>query len=190
MSDALRVQWTIVSQTAPQPWLNCTRCGGPKPFRSSGRIRINANGRRLDAWLIYKCASCESTWNRPILERQPVEAALAELRGHERTLVDRLEFDTATLRRHAHRVDEFQDAVVTRQMLSPCLGPARRMEILCIVPRPTALRLDRLLARELELSRRRIQSLSEQGCLVVTGNGARALARPVRDGLRVSIDMA
>ena len=183
MSDTLRVQWTIVPQVAPQPWLNCNRCGGPKPFRSSGKIRVNANGKRLDAWLIYKCTACDSTWNRPILERQPVHAALTALRADEPGLVRRLEFDTTALRRHAARVEQFDDVVMTRIVLSESVLPERRLEILFSVPQPTALRLDRLLANELQVPRSRLP-------LIVPDETSRALRRSVRDGQRVSIDLA
>lgn len=182
MSDTRRVQWTIVPRVAPQPWLNCNRCGGPKPFRSSGKIRVNANGKRLDAWLIYKCTACDGTWNRPVVERQPVPAALAALRDSEAALVRRLEFDIGALRRHAGRIEQFDDVVVTRTVLSESVLPARRLEILCIVPEPTALRLDRLLARELQVSRSRLR--------LIVPDISPDLRKPVRDGLCVSIDLA
>jgi hypothetical protein len=190
MSDTLHVQWTIIPQTAPQPWLNCARCRAPKPFRSSGKVRVNANGQRLDAWLIYKCTACDSTWNRPILERRPVEAALLALRTNEPAWVRRLEFDAAALRRHAGRIEQFDDVLVSRHVLSETILPVQRMEILCTVPEPTGLRLDRLLASELHLSRSRLQDLAHTGGLIVVDEGPRALRKPVRDGLRIRIDLA
>ncbi len=183
MSDTIRVQWTIVPQVAPQPWLNCNRCGGPKAFRSSGKIRVNANGKRLDAWLIYKCTACDSTWNRPILERRPVLTVQAALREDQATLVRRLEFDAEALRRHARRIEQFDDVVVTRSTLSEATVSARRLEILCLVVEPTALRLDRLLASELQVSRRRLRDL------VVLEEPSRVLHKPVRHGQRVSIEL-
>jgi hypothetical protein len=190
MSDTLHVQWTITPQTAPQPWLNCVRCGGPRPFRSSGKVRANVNGQRLDAWLIYKCTTCDSTWNRPILERRPVEAALPTLRRHESGWQRRLEFDAAALRRHAGRIEQFDDVVVSRHVLTETSLPVQRMEILCVVPEPTGLRLDRLLASELHLPRSRLQDLAMMGGLIVVDEGPRALRKPVRDGLRIRIDLA
>jgi hypothetical protein len=187
MSEASRVQWTIVQQTAPQPWLHCPRCGSPTPFRSSGKLRLNANGRRLDAWLVYKCTSCEGTWNRPILERQPVGTALAALGGDHTDLVRRLEFDVAALGTHARRVDEFDDVVVSRQVLWQPAVPAQRLEIHCIVPQPTRLRLDRLLAGELRLPRGRIRALAATGRLTVFGG---TLRKAVRDGVCISIDLS
>lgn len=37
----------------------------------SGKFRVNANGRRLDIWLIYRCEKCGHTLNVPIYERVP-----------------------------------------------------------------------------------------------------------------------
>lgn len=194
MSDLLRVQWTIVPQTAPQPWLNCNRCGHVKRFRSSEKIRVNANGKRVDAWLIYKCTSCDSTWNRPILKRRHVQTIdpllLMSLHASEPKLVRSLAFDAEDLRRRAGRVEEFDNFVVLKGVLSECIMPIRRLEILCAVPEPTGLRVDRLLATELRFSRSRIQSLEKTGDLGVFPEGSRMLRKPVRDGMRLTINLS
>lgn len=188
MSDILRVQWTIVHRTAPQPWLTCSRCSEPRRFRSSDKIRVNANGKRLDAWLIYKCTGCGSTWNRPILERRPVRTIepdlLAALHASDAELTRRLAFDVEGLSRSAARVEKFGDALVTKAVLSASTTPARQLEILCRVPEPIGLRLDRLLANELRLSRSRIQGMATTGDLAVFPSVS-SLHRPVRDGVRL-----
>jgi hypothetical protein len=193
MSDVLRVRWTIIARTAPQPWLACSRCGEARRFRSSDRIRVNANGKRVDAWLIYKCTGCGSTWNRPVLERRPVRTIepglLMALRTSEAMLTRRLAFDVEALRQSAGRVEPFDDALVTRTVLSGGTTPPRRLEILCVVPEPVGLRVDRLLASELHLSRSRIRHLARTGDLVVFPQASN-LRRPVRDGLRLAIDLA
>jgi hypothetical protein len=192
MSDVLRVQWTIVPCIAPQPWLSCSRCGGTKPFRSSDKIRVNANGKRVDAWLIYKCTGCGSTWNRPVLERRPVRTIapdlLMSLHNSEATLIRKLAFDVEGLRRSAGRVEEFDDALVAKTVLSESTVPARQLEILCSVPEPVGLRVDRLLANELQLSRSRIRRLAEAGDLVAFPR-ASPLRRTVRDGMRLVINL-
>lgn len=193
MSDVLRVQWTIIPRTAPQPWLACSRCGEAKRFRSSDKIRVNANGKRVDAWLIYKCTGCGSTWNRPILERRPVRAIepdlLMALHTSEPALTRRLAFDVEGLRRSAGRVEEFDDALMTKSVLSESTVPARQLEVLCSVPEPVGLRVDRLLANELQLSRTRIQRLAKAGGLVAFPQGSH-LRRTVRDGMRLVLDLA
>lgn len=33
------------------------------------KFRVNANGNRLDVWLIYRCKKCKHSWNLTIYER-------------------------------------------------------------------------------------------------------------------------
>jgi hypothetical protein len=193
MSDVSRVRWTIIPRTAPQPWLGCSRCGEAKPFRSSGKIRVNANGKRVDAWLIYKCTACGSTWNRPIVERRPVRTIepdlLTSLHHSDVALTRRLAFDVEALRRSAGRIEEFDDALVVKKVLSESTMPTRQLEILCSVPQPVGLRVDRLLANELQLSRSWIQALAKAGDLVAFPHGSH-LRRTVRDGMRLVINLS
>lgn len=189
MSDVLRVQWKVVPATAPQPWLKCSRCRGATRFRTSDKIRVNASGKRIDAWLIYRCTSCDNTWNRPILERQPVSTIdprlLSALQANDPALSRRLAFDASALR-HAFRVEHFDDVVVSKAAMAR--GPMEpcRLEIACVVPEPTGLRVDRLLAAELRLSRSRIQDMEDAGRLAAWPGGVR---RPLRHGLCVKIGL-
>lgn len=48
---------------------NCGGCGCKSIYSSTGKIRINANGKRLDVWLIYHCNKCKHTYNLPIYSR-------------------------------------------------------------------------------------------------------------------------
>lgn len=48
------------------------KCGGCKkkqPFINTGKFRVNANGNKLDVWLIYQCKKCKHSLNIPIYER-------------------------------------------------------------------------------------------------------------------------
>jgi len=200
MSDIIRVQWTIVPRSvAPQPWLNCKRCRDSRPFRSSGKIRVNANGKRLDAWLIYKCTSCNSTWKRPVLERRPIRMIdphfLMSLHANDPELAHRLALDVEGLRRKAGLAEASDDVVVRKQVLSESLTPARRLELLLAIPaatelQMTGLRLDRLLAVGLQLSRRRIRTLQDMGHLAVFPEASRKRHSAVRDGMRVTIELS
>ena len=38
-------------------------------YRNTNKFRINANGNKLDVWLIYQCKKCKHTLNIPIYER-------------------------------------------------------------------------------------------------------------------------
>lgn len=194
MADVLRVLWTITPRFAPQPWLNCGRCGEVRPFRSSRAFRVNANGRRLDAWLIYKCSACDNTWNRPILERRSVGTIdphfLAALQANDPGLVRRVAFDVEDLRRRLERVEELADVLVRKDVLQEATLPRRRLEIRLAAPESTGLRVDRLLATELGLARERIRDRWENGGLVISPDGARVLRRPVRDRMWFALDLS
>lgn len=191
MSETLCVRWTILPQEPPEPLLHCKRCGGMRSYGPSGRIRVNANGKRVDAWLIYRCTTCDATWNRPILERRTVRsiepALLASLFANDTTLAGRLALDAEDLRRWSPRLKEAATAAVEKEVLAGIPAEAREVQVVCVVPYPVAIRLDRLLADEPHLTRRRIRALESTGALVVSPSGPRVLRRPVRDGTRLLI---
>lgn len=47
----------------------CPGCGGRSAYGSTGNFRVNANGRQIDVWLIYRCEKCGHTYNLAIYER-------------------------------------------------------------------------------------------------------------------------
>lgn len=194
MDKCLCVRWTIIAKETPRPLRHCSRCSSEQPFRSSGRFRVNANGRRIDAWLIYKCAACDDTWNRPLLERRSLAGVapilLEALRQNDSVLAQQVAFDTAGLRRHCATVEETSDATVRKDVVSRPAGTFHRLEIRLAVPHPTALRLDRLLVGELGLSRSRLHALHAEGRLVLVPDGPRALRRGARDGTCVALDLS
>jgi hypothetical protein len=157
------------------------------PFRTSGKIRVNANGKRVDAWLIYKCTSCDNTWNRPILERRHVSTIephlLASLQASDPELSRRLAFEKW---RRKLKVEHFDDVTVHKKVVSESMRPAGRLEIVYVVPEMIGLRVDRLMANELHLSRSRLQNMQSAGHLASCPGD---LSRPLRDGLRVRIEL-
>lgn len=44
-------------------------CGRRQEFKNSGKFRVNANGNRVDVWLIYRCRKCRHSWNLAVYER-------------------------------------------------------------------------------------------------------------------------
>ena len=47
----------------------CGGCGKKREFVNSGKFRVNANGKNVDVWLIYRCAKCKHSWNLAVYER-------------------------------------------------------------------------------------------------------------------------
>lgn len=193
MCDTLRVRWTVTPKTAPQPWIACGGCGGLRAFRSSDKIRLNANGRRLDAWLIYKCLACDKTWNRPLFERQNVRdidpAILHALQSNDPEWIRTESFKIEALKRKAERIDEFPEFDLVREVLRETPGWTR-VEIELAVPLPSGIRLDRLLASGLEMSRTRLQALHEKGLLQAHPDRAGLLRRRIRTGVEVMVDLS
>jgi hypothetical protein len=186
-----RVRWTITPRFSPQPWIACSGCGTHKPFQSSGKVRLNANGKKLDAWLIYRCCDCEGTWNRPLFERRlarDIEPHLLDaLHSNDPAWVRQREFDIAALRRKARQISEFAEVDIAKEA-SDVAGASAALAIELKVPLPTSLRLDRLLAAELGITRSQINSLYAEGKLGIAPDCGDALRRRIRDGMRIILE--
>jgi hypothetical protein len=193
MCNALQVRWTVVPKIAPQPWIACSGCGGLRAFRSSNKVRLNANGRKLDAWLIYKCTTCDKTWNRPIFERRNVRdiepAALEALQSNDPDWIRAETFNLDALRRKSQRIDEFADLDVRKRLLRDTPN-WKHLEIELSVPYPTCARLDRLLATELDVSRARLGALHENALLRTNLDRTNVLRRRIRSGIQVTLDLS
>ena len=63
------VLWRVFCESAPSIVKYCKKCGGESVFSSSGLFRMNAQGRRLDVWLIYNCEKCKTSWNSTVFSR-------------------------------------------------------------------------------------------------------------------------
>lgn len=183
MTGTVNVTWHVAPLFPPQPLRHCSNCGRPRPFGSSGKVRLNANGRRLDAWLIYKCTVCDRTWNLPLLERVPVAevppADLSAMQASDPAWVRSRAFDLASLRRHAPGVILPADLVVTRRMEDASPADWSRIALSVETPLPVGQRLDRLLAVELGLSRSFLAAMQGSGAVCVVRGPRQAMKAPL-----------
>lgn len=192
MCNLLKVRWTIAPQIPPEPRLVCAGCGTARPFRCSGKARLNANGRRLDAWLIYKCPVCDKTWNRPLFERRPVQDIppdiLAALQTNDPIWIRRQAFDLAALRSHAFHIEECAEIDIAKRVIErPNDWSILHVEL--VADLPVGIRLDRLLARELGLSRARLQSLHRRERLRLAPGHSDALRKRVAGVTSITLDL-
>uniref|UniRef100_UPI0013D6948B DUF1062 domain-containing protein n=1 Tax=Enterobacter ludwigii TaxID=299767 RepID=UPI0013D6948B len=71
--------------------------------------------------LIYKCLTCEKTWNRPIFERLIVRdfdpAVLDALQSNDPQWIRAEAFNLAALRRKSQRVDAFSEIDIEKEVL-------------------------------------------------------------------------
>ena len=118
---------------------------------------MNASGHKLDVWLIYRCEGCDFTWNRAVEERRTVAALGERLVRYERNdsaLARQIACDVTGLARAGVAV-EWADARVEREAPGTHVGvgAGAGLEIIFTVADGCVVRLDRVLARELGLSR-------------------------------------
>ncbi len=179
-------RWHIRPLGLPRPWRYCTSCATARAFVCSERFRVNAQKKSLDVWLNYRCACCEETWKFPLFERRSVsELGAAQLDGfarHDPATVWKYAFDVARLKPHVIKVDTDVRVQVER---TPFACAAASPEHACIhfeVPFPCDLRLDRLLAGELSISRSKLQ-------LRVWPEHRDMLSKRVRDGQRLWVGL-
>lgn len=70
MSYLRKIEYKIVLEDSFRVIRNCPKCGKKTPYQNTKKFRVNANGNKLDIWLIYQCAECKHTLNLAIYERR------------------------------------------------------------------------------------------------------------------------
>jgi len=193
MCEKLQVRWTITPETEPQPWIACGGCGTLRPFRCSNKIRLNANGRKLDAWLIYHCLTCGKTWNHALFERRNVRDVapklLAALHSNDPDWIRSEAFNVDALRRKSQRIDEFPEFEIKKHVVSdPATWHVLEIELVVVIP--VNIRLDRLLASELGISRSRLTAMHGNAMLRSDPDRADILRRRIRTGTRIRFDFS
>ena len=189
-SDTVTLAWHIAPLSPPRPLRHCPGCSTSRPYRCSGKVRLNANGRRLDAWLIYRCSVCDRTWNLPLLDRVAVTAIdpkdLWAMEVSDPAWVEARAFDLALLRQHAKRIDMPTDLIVTKYHSAPANW--HEISLNLHAPQPTGQRLDRFLGRELGLSRTRLQAMAGCGGITVASGSRQTLKSPLVGCIRLRIN--
>ena len=69
MSYLKTIEYRILPQHAYKIQRNCSGCKGKSDYINTGNFRVNANGSRIDVWLIYQCEKCRHTYNLTVYER-------------------------------------------------------------------------------------------------------------------------
>jgi hypothetical protein len=158
-------------------------------FVCSGRFRSNAQKKVLDVWLLYRCSHCAAVWKYPILSRRRVADIDPTLRlafeSNELSTAWRFAFDLAALRRSQVTRIELSEALCIERRVEPGEAAEAGDVIHLESAFPCPLRLERLLALELSLSRSELQRRWASGRLLVEPAHANALRKPVRDGQQV-----
>ena len=94
--------WAVVPTCLPLIFRRCHVCASER-FRASGKFRVNANHKLIDAWLLALCTACGETAKLTVLERINVRSIQPEL-------LDRLHHNDPDL-----TAEFLQDPVVQRR---------------------------------------------------------------------------
>lgn len=158
------------------------------------KFRTNAQKKRLDVWLIYRCEFCSETWNLPIFERVTIGDIAPErfqsIARNDLTLARFYAFDAPRLARHGERVEPGADADVEWLVQDGQPGQPSAIELTIRLALPWRARLDRFLARQLSIGRDRLRSLQETGRLTLAPSNRTGLRGPISDNQRIAIELA
>jgi hypothetical protein len=159
--------WAVVPACLPLVRRRCHTCASDR-FRANGKFRVNANHKRIDAWLLVLCAACGDTAKITALERTNVRSIRPELldRMHDNdaALAAELLQDPVLLRRNrialdwegAWRLDTGGSDHLDREVIDVSVRFEARIPV-----RPV-----RLIAEGCGLSRAEVERLITEGKLV------------------------
>ncbi len=158
-------KWFITPTETPKILRNCPKCGRVQKFVCSGNFRVNANGRNIDVWLIYKCEDCNCTWNMTVLSRvkpEQIEQALyTAFAKNDTETARKYAFDKSLLIKN-HTVIDCSELgyILEKQIIDDGIDT---VEMTCEYD--FGLRLDKVVSDGLSISRTRAKTLLEQNNL-------------------------
>lgn len=171
MCKKKRELWKVMSKELPSVIRNCPKCKKKREFINSNKFRVNANGKNIDVWLIFRCESCSATWNMTVYERKRADSFdpeeyrgflgndshLAEAYGRNPEIFSENKV-LALSKEIAYTVD------IRESQKDPEEEAMREIEL--IVPFPMALRVDSLLADQLGISRSAVKKQCREGNII------------------------
>ena len=163
--------WVVMPTCLPLVLRRCHACASER-FRASGKFRVNAHHKLIDAWLLVLCTACGDTAKLTVLERMKVRSVRPELldrlHGNDPGLTAELLQDPVVRRRNrialdwadAWRLDTGGSDHPDREVIDVSVRFAARIPV-----RPVP-----LIAEGCGLSRAEVERLITEGNLV---SGAR-----------------
>ncbi len=173
MSYLKKIEYEIILKDSISVIRGCSKCGRKTDFINTKKFRVNANGNKLDIWLIYQCEECKHTLNLAIYERRKVSSIPKE---EYRCFLDNDEKFAEMWGKNmrlfrANKADmDFErvnyDFVKLHETME---GSGAEGEIIVTVHNPYQLNIrpEKQIAQVLGVSRSRMKSLVDQGKLSI-----------------------
>jgi hypothetical protein len=163
---------------------NCSGCGKKSTYVNTNNFRVNANGRKVDVWLIYQCQECKHTYNLSIFERvKPEEISREQYEkylANDKVLSDLYGMDKSLFLRNKAIIDnqeiqyrlventEKLEAEDVRRLTLADIRGLRSGDILEIKnPFGIKVRVEKILGELLNMSRSKVEKLLSVGILEV-----------------------
>lgn len=132
----------------------------------------NANGKLIDIWLIYRCVKCKTVWNMTIFERKNRTAI--STKEYEGFLSNSLElakkYGTDGKVLAWNKAELIMDGMEYEVLVTGIKeNDKAEEEIEFVIPSFMELRIDTLLAKQMEVSRSYIQTCCKEGLIYESG---------------------
>lgn len=159
--------WTIIPKDSFKIIRNCPKCSCKSKYINTMNFRVNANGKAVDVWLIYQCEKCKSTLNIEIYERvHPNKISGSEYKrflANDKDLALRYGIDKMLFRNNKVEIETEE---ITYEILEHIEGTdikdSKGQHIIIKNPYQLKLRLDKLIAEQLNIPRMKVKKLIEQ----------------------------
>ncbi len=174
MSYVKKIEYRIKPTKSYEIRRNCSGCGCKTIFHNTNCFRVNANGNKIDVWLIYQCSKCKHTYNLTIYERQKPDCIpsreFSDFQHNSPELAFQYGTDVSLFNRNKAEIawDEIDyelEAISSEEKNHPLLAGD------CIVIHNDfgiKIRTDKIIAELLSLSRNRLKQYMDDNTLMVT----------------------
>lgn len=169
MSYLKKIEYEIILKDSFWVIRSCPKCGGKTHYINTKKFRVNANGNKLDIWLIYQCVECKHTLNLAIYERKKVSSVPREeyqcfLNNNEQ-LAEMYGKNMQLFRTNKADIDfeKLHYDFVKRQETTESSGFGEQIVITIKNPYQLKIRSEKQIAMVLGLSRSQVKNLLEKG---------------------------
>ncbi len=176
MSYLRKIDYNILPVHSFNVIRNCSGCGCKAVFHNTNRFRVNANGNKIDVWLIYQCIKCKHTSNLSVYKRQNPESLTQ--REYEKFLSNSpdLAFEYGTnsqfFAQNSAEVDwsNIMHTIKSQSSIPDEKEPLFRKGDLIVVSNRymIKIRTDKIVSEILNLSRSKLKELEKLGIVNVT----------------------
>lgn len=145
---------------------NCSGCGGKTVYHNTNKVRMNANGKQIDVWLIYQCSECKHTYNLPLrsrINRRVLDKAEYEaLLQNDQEIVYKYGLDRILFQQNGAEI--FKEPSYVLRYIGKGVG---KNSMRFHNPYHLRIRYDKLISECFEVSRSKAKRILETGVLSV-----------------------